>query len=217
VTSRHLFSLALDRSALPPLLFVAAALAAITPQVALWPRQPALFIPPTLGTPPGAAPQQSVAPPSASAASISSTVLPSESAPPQSLPNVDQPSSAPTIARSEPSLWTDRLPRVDALDGGAGNIKTRPKQPTVMTTMIAALLKSLKRVEPVAPAHLKALTAHPPKPATPQSHAAPASINAPRPGWTLGGTAPRPAALGGPTPLAARYAPSINGATVGHQ
>jgi len=211
VTPRHLLSVGVDRAALPSLLFVAAVLAAVTLQVALWPRQPALFIPPTLGTPRGAAPQQSVAPPSASAASISSTVLPSESAPPQSLPSADQPSSA-MAAKSEPSLWSDRLPRIGALEAGAGNIKSRLKQPTAITTMIAALLRSLKRVEPGALVHTKPVMGHPPKPATPQSHAAPASLNVSRPGWTLGGPAPRPTSLGGPTPLAARY-----GATVGHQ
>jgi hypothetical protein len=192
-------------------------LAAMALQVRLWPRQPALFIPPTLGTPPGAAPQQSVAPPQTPATFAPSAVLPSESAPPQSLPSADQPSSATMATRPEPSLWTDRLPRADGLEAGAGNIRARSKQPTVITTLIAALLRSLKRVDLGAPAHLKAAALHPPKPAAPQNHAAPVSAIAPHTGGTVGGAAPRPAALGGPTPLAARYAPSINGAAIGRQ
>jgi hypothetical protein len=209
-------SMAVDRATLPLILCLAAVFAAMALQVRLWPRQPALFIPPTLGTPPGAAPQQSVAP-QTPVVFTPSAVLPSESPPPQSLPNVDQPSSAMMAGRSEPSLWTDRLPRADGLDAGAGNIKAKPKRPTMITTLIGALLRSLKRVDLGAPAHVKMAALHPPQPVVPQNHVPPVSTIAPHPGWTLGGAAPRPVALGGPTPLAARYAPRINGAALGHQ
>lgn len=198
-----------------PLALIAAVFGAI--QVKLLTRPLPMDIPSTLGTPPGAAPQQSVAPLEAIAIAAPSAALPSESLPPQSLPTADQPSSVAMATRSEPSLWTDHLPRVGGREAGVGNLRTKAKQPTVITTMIGALLQSLKRFEPGASTHLKAVISHPLKPAVPQIHATLAPIIAPRPGWTLGGAAPRPAVLGGPRPLATRYAPSINGAAMGHQ
>lgn len=180
-------------------------------------------IPPTAGIVPGAAPQESVAPKSpVPLAPASPSVLPSESQPPDALPMSREASSAgPAAAAGRQSeVWADRLPRDIGAEGAAGNLKTHARQPTAISTLVASLLQSLKRLHPLAPPPAKAALGTQLKINAAKTRAtirSPTLASAPKPslaGWALGGPAPRPAALGGPTPLAARYAPSINGVTL---
>jgi hypothetical protein len=120
-----------------------------------------------------------------------------------------------------PDVWADRLPRDLAAAGGSGNINMRSKQPNAIAVLVTSLMRSLKRIHPMLPTHAKTLALDAPKLKTTQNGlkaGPPILANAPKPnlaGWALGGAAPRRAILGGATPLAAKYAPTVNGLTAG--
>ncbi len=207
-----------------PLVLAAAALAAM--QAALLPVRPIhLEVPSTIGL--GAAPEHSVAPVSRSAAQASS-VLPNESQPPAAtLPATELASgaAAPGAQRSVPETkdaseaWADRLSRAAAAVEASGNLKLHAKQPTAISTFVASIIKSLSRLHPGAAASAQALAeriavkpqARRAATALP-TRAVPAKPNLA--GWALGGAAPQRNILGGPAPLAARYAPIVSGASV---
>ena len=192
-------------------------------------RYVALDIPPTLGTPPGAAPEQSVAPPSPALATTPPVVLPSESQPPAEAPSAELGSGtgAPGAQRVLPqaegsaAVWTDRLPRAAGAEEGAGNLKIHARQPTAVSTLVASIMKSLSRIHPSAVLSAKALAARlamlkpPPKPFA-RVALLPTGAQPPKPnltGWAVGGATPRRNILGGPAFYAPRYAPVINGAS----
>jgi hypothetical protein len=110
------------------------------------------------------------------------------------------------------------LPRAVAPDGGAGNINIRTKQPNAISSLLANILRSLKRLHPASPPSAKAIAAR--LHATPSlvKPRVPAMASTPKPslaGAALGGAASHRDILGGPAPLAARYATSLNGLTMG--
>jgi hypothetical protein len=178
-----------------------------------------LDLPSTAGIAPGAAPQESIPPPTIA---TPTRALPSESMPVASSLTSSETSVA-TAAEGARSTqkWTDRLPREAGVEeeAGAGNLALHPKQnqPNAITSLLANIMRSLKRLHPTAPP-IKLPATHNPKLATSRAPVgSPRVVAAANPhlmGWTLGGpTAPR-GILGGPTPLGARFAPSLNGATI---
>jgi hypothetical protein len=221
--------LASDRSLqLLPFVLGAALLAGMAMQATLMaPRQIAIDIPSTIGTPPGAAPQESVATARpASPVARPAPVLPSESVPSDFPLSSAAPSSAETalgVRRTFPSTdaWTARLPREIEGGGGAGNITIRSKQTTAISSLVANILQSLKRIHPTAAQRVKTALGNPSSIKASQVHtrlglaAIAAAPKAGLAGRGLGGAAPPRASLGGPAPLAARYAPSIGGVFAG--
>lgn len=179
-----------------------------------------LNLPSTAGMAPGAAPQESVPPPTVT---VPIHVLPSESVPAASSPTLGETSVATAAEGARLTVkWADRLPRAAAIgdDAGAGNFALHPKpgQPSAITSLLANLMRSLKRLHPTALPLGKMLAAHNPKPVPNRPRIETAHVvvaaNPHLQGWTLGGpTAPRNV-LGGPAPLNARFAPSLNGATL---
>jgi hypothetical protein len=176
-------------------------------------------IPSTAGIAPGTAPQESVPPPTVVAPI---QVLPSESVPIVSSPTLSE-TSAATAGEGARSTekWTDRLPRAAANedDSGAGNLALhlKQKQPSAITSLLDNIIRSLKRLHPTT-TPVKLATTHSPNPAI--NHVktgAPRVAAAANPhlaGWTLGGPVAPRYVLGGPMPLAARFAPALNGATL---
>jgi hypothetical protein len=177
-------------------------------------------IPSTAGMSPGAAPQESVPSPTV-AAPIQ--VLPSESMPAENSSALNETGVATAAEGARaPGKWADYLPRETAIeeDTGAGNLMLHPKQrqANAISSLLANIMRSLKRVHPTALPSIKVLATHNPRLAPNR-----AKIEMPRiaaaanphlMGWTLGGpVAPRDF-LGGPAPLGARFAPSVNGATL---
>jgi hypothetical protein len=225
LTPRRAATLAANRAPQILPLILAAVLLAIM-QARLLPVRPVpLNLPSTIGTPPGAAPEQAVAPPTPLPATLVTQALPVESEPPTATAPSTAPSSDATAERMPAgpggAAWSDRLPRVTATSTeGAGNLNNRAKlQPTAVTTLVTSIMKSLQRIHPSAAPSAKELTARLAPLKTPPKRIAlttPTRAFPPKPnltGWALGGaTAPR-GILGGPAQLANRYAPTINGAT----
>jgi hypothetical protein len=118
--------------------------------------------------------------------------------------------------------WADHLPRAAAIedDAGAGNLALHPKQrqPDAITTLLSNIMRSLKRLHPTALPPVKMLAARSPKLAPNHTKTEPprivAAANPHLMGWTLGGPVATRNSLGGPAPLPARLAPSLNGATL---
>jgi hypothetical protein len=222
-------SLAGDRSLQwLPLVLVAVALGVM--QARLLPvRYVPLDIPSTLGVAPGAAPEESIAPPLSAPVSTPSVVLPSESQPPAEAPSAELGSGAgaPGAQRVLPkaegaaAVWSDRLPRAAGAEEGVGNLRIHARQPTAVSTLVASIVKSLNRIHPSAVLSAKALAermAMLKPPPQPFARAMLLSTRAqpPKPhltGWAVGGAAPQHNILGGPAFYAPRYAPVINGAT----
>lgn len=190
-----------------------------------------LDIPATLGFPAGAAPQESIAPPSPAAAATPPVVLPGESQPPAevSAAELGSGAAAPGAERVLPqaegasAMWTDRLPRTAGAEEGAGNLNIHARQPTAISTLVASIVKSLSRIHPSAALSAKALAERlamlkpPPKPLA-RVTLLPTKAQPPKPnlaGWAVGGAAPQRNTLGGPAFYAPRYAPVINGANFG--
>jgi hypothetical protein len=202
------------------LLFAAALLGTLAIQARLMPLRPiSMEIPSTAGIAPGAAPQESLAPePPASPALVRASVLPSESQPSDPSPSSREASSGGPafVTDRPPAAWTDRLPREIGPDGASGNVKIRSKQPTAISSLVASIMQSLKRLHPLAPPPAKAAAATQAM-INAGRNRPPLRSSVPKPrlaGWGLGGPVPQRAVLGGPAPLAARYAPSINGMTL---
>jgi hypothetical protein len=224
MTPRWLTVLGPERALqLLPFLFGVALIGGMALQARLMqPHAIAFDLPTTSGILPGAAPQQSVAPeerlpPRAAPASV----LPTDSRPPAPPLNTTEPEAgaAPGAVRVEPAAtgaWADRLPRSIPAEGGAGNLNIKSKQqPTAMSALIASLMQSLKRLHPLTLQRAKPVAN--PLATKPLLHQARPALTASRPApvrGTLGGAASLRAGLGGPAPMAARYAPAINGATV---
>jgi hypothetical protein len=223
-------SLAGDRS--PqwlPLVLVAVALGVM--QARLLPvRYIQLDIPSTLGVPPGAAPEESVAPLPAPGAP-SSVVLPSESQPPSvSLPSAELGSGAAALgarrlspeAAGGAEAWADHLPRIAGIAEASGNLVIHNKQPTAVSTLVASIVKSLSRLRASAVLSAKAVSERIAALKPPPKHTVelllPTRASPPKPnlaGWAIGGAAPQHDMLGGPAFYAPRYAPVINGTTAG--
>jgi hypothetical protein len=86
----------------------------------------------------------------------------------------------------------------------------------VISSLLANLSQSLKRLHPLTAPRAKAIALPPiKKPIKSGFGTNPRPVNPSLAGWGLGGAAPRRNILGGPTPLAMHYAPSINGSTIG--
>ena len=199
-------------------------------QTRLLPVRPIrMEIPSSIGIPPGAAPQESIAPMTAARPVEPTQVLPRESMPTASAPTNAEPSSATAAlgaqrafphAGTAEDAWVDRLPREIGTEGAAGNIKARAKQPTAVAALIAGILQSLKRIHPSAVLPAKALAAKMAGVKTTQTHirlVVPIRANTARPnlpGGEIGGAAPLRNVLGGPAPIAARYAERIDGTSV---
>jgi hypothetical protein len=208
-----------------PFLAGALLLGTIAFQARLLPsRQAIMEIPSTLGVPAGAAPQQSAAARNLEPASIPpSPVLPSESMAADTPPNASElgvPAAPerriPLTGEAGPGSWTDHLPQASAAAGGAGNIRLQTKQPTALSTLVANLVQSVRRLHaaatpPIRPARgLQSVNKTAQGPAKPKMPVTmPPTIGVARGG--LGGPTPVRPVLGGPHPLAANYAPSING------
>lgn len=179
-----------------------------------------LDLPSTAGVTPGAAPQESLPPPTITEPI---QVLPSESLPAVSSSTLSETGVA-TAAEGARSTekWADRLPRAATAEeeAGSGNLTLHPKQqrPSAITSLLANIMRSLKHLHPTTPPSIKALATHNPKPAPDRAKIEPpravAAANPHLMGWTLGGPIAPRNVLGGPTPLAARFAPSLNGATL---
>jgi hypothetical protein len=225
MTPRWPAALATDHAPhLLPLLFAAALIGGLAIQARLMPLRPILMeIPSTIGIAPGAAPQESLAPePPISPAIVPSSVLPSESQPSDSSPSSGEISSAGPafVTERQSEAWSDRLPREIEPDGASGNVKIRSRQPTSISLLVASIMQSLKRIHPLAPPRSLAAVGMRTRVSAAQNRStfrSTARANVPKPslaGWGVGGPAPQRAILGGPTPLAARYAPSINGMTL---
>jgi hypothetical protein len=224
-------SLADDRSLQwLPLILAAVALGAM--QARLLPVRPiALDIPSTFGVPPGAALEESIAPPSPAPVAAPSMILPNESqAPAVSLPSGELGSGAavPGAQRLSPEAaggaeaWADHLPRFAGIAEGSGNLVIHNKQPTAVSTLVASMVKSLSRLRPSGVLTAKALAERIAALKPPLKHTAQPLLptRAPPPraglaGWAVGGAAPQHDILGGPALFASRYAPVINGATAG--
>jgi hypothetical protein len=205
-----------------PFALVAVVIGGMAIQSRLLPAQYVpIEIPSTAGIAPGTAPQESVAPPTVAAPV---QVLPSESMPVANSSALSDTSVATAAGGARTTeKWADRLPREAVVedDAGAGNLALHPKQkqPTAITALLANIMASLKRLHPIAPPPVKLLAARGPKPApnrlkTGPAHVTVASANPHLAGWTLGGPIAPRAVLGGPTPFSARFAPSLNGATL---
>jgi hypothetical protein len=222
LTPRRAAALADRAPQILPLILAAVLLAIM--QARLLPVRPvALNLPSTIDTPPGAAPEQSVAPPTPLPATLVTQVLPAESEPPAAATPSTAPNSDATAERMPAgpggAAWSDRLPRATPAEG-AGNLNNRTKQqPTAITTLVTSIMKLLQRIHPGTAPSAKELAARltplktPPKriPLITPTRAFPPKPNLA--GWALGGaTAPR-GILGGPAQLATRYAPIIDGAT----
>jgi len=224
VTRRGSASLDFSSLQLLPFLFAAALLGGIAMQARLLPpRQIAIEIPPTLGKPPGASPQQSVPPESITTPIVApSPVLPPESLPTDQPISPAEPSSGATALGTRRTAtpmgtpsdsWVDHMPRPAAQDSSAGNINIRSKQPTAISALVASISQSLKRLYLTASLRGKALKPSPTiKPATNHAKLGSTAVAAlPRnvlTGGALGGAASQPVALGGPAP---RNAAAIGG------
>jgi hypothetical protein len=199
-----------------PFLFAAAVLACIAMQARLLPvRVVPLAVPSTIGIPPGAAPQESIAPP---AAVLSTPVLPSESLPTDPLVSLAEASLPATPSGRATDAWADHMPRRAALAAGAGNINVRAGQPTAISSLVANILRSLKRIHPIVPPRARTVTATLKAMQNPAKLRVAAMTSTPKPslaGWGLGGPVPRRGMLGGPAPLAGRYAANLDGLTMG--
>jgi hypothetical protein len=228
--SRWSTALSLDRS-LPLLPFLFAA--ALAAGLALRDRPPKpipIDFPFWVGIPLGALPQEAVAPkPLDLPTEAPTAVSPIEAVPPESPLTSTEPSTAAAApgaqrtlpaARAGPDTWTGHLPRALGAESGAGNITLRPKQPTVIATLVGTILKSLQRIRSTALGNAKPAARHLPLIKAAQSRAKRGQTTAaavPRPspaGGGLGGAAPRRAALGGPVPWPARYVSSIDGSNL---
>jgi hypothetical protein len=179
-------------------------------------------IPSTAGSMPGAAPQESVPPPVVATAP---RALPTESVPTMNSP----PSSETSVATAAEGVratekWADRLPRESGIadNVGAGNLvpHLKQKQPSAVTSLLANIMASLKHLHATASAPVKVPAARNLKSAPNRLKAEPphvamaAAVNPHLAGWTLGGPIAPRAVLGGPVPVGARFAPSLNGATL---
>jgi hypothetical protein len=228
--SRWSTALSMDRS-LPLLPFLFAV--ALAAGLALRDRPPKpipIDFPSLIGIPLGALPQEAVAPKPLDLPTAPPTaVSPIEAVPPESPLTSTEPSSAATApgaqrtlpaARAGPDTWTDHLPRAIGAESGAGNINLRPKQRTVVATLVGTILKSLQRIRSTALGNAKPAARHLPMTQPAQNHAKlrqTATIAAPRPNFTsgsLGGPAPQRAVLGGPVPWPARYASNLDGSNL---
>ena len=191
------------------------------------PKPIPIDFPSLIGIPLGALPEESVAPkflelPTAPPTAVS----PIEPVPPGSSLTSTEPSSAATAPGAQrtlpetgvvPDTWTDHLARAIEPESGAGNIIARPKQPTVVSTLVSTILKSLQRIRSTALANTKPAARHLPMINSAQPRAKPrlaATTAAPRrraEAEGLGGAVPQRPVLGGPVPWPARYASNLNG------
>ena len=180
-----------------------------------------LEIPSTIGASPGAAPQESLAPRwTELPRSTSTPPLPSEAVRPEAAPSGETevlPPSAIDAQRSAITTWSDRLP-LAATGEGASNISRHVERPTMISTLVGSLLKSLQRIRTTAlsPAKPAATVRRAPTSRPARSHAtltpSMATI-APLPigGGRIGGPAPVRAVLGGAVAATAYHAPVIGG------
>ncbi len=214
-------ALARDRIApLLPFLFAALLCAGLAMQAKLLPVKPMrLEFPSDAGILAGAAPEESVAPPSASVAAPVA-VLPRDSVPDETVP----PYSTPSVAMVAPDI---EAPSAGAAAGavispatglpGSGNLLIRSNRPHAISTLTLNLMQTIQRIRSNVrspgkagrrPAALKAQ-----QPAAKRAAALAPAAKAGLPASGLGGAAGSWGGLGGPA-MAASLAASINGTTM---
>lgn len=206
-----------------PFLFAALLFAGVAMQAKLLPVRPMrLEFPPSADTPPGAAPEESVAPPSATLSfDALPDVLPRDSVPDETVP----PYSTPSVAMVAPDI---EAPSAGAAAGavispatglrGSGNLLIRSNRPHAISALTLNLMQTIQRIRSNVrstgkagrrPAALKAQ-----QPAAKRAAALAPAAKAGLPASGLGGAAGSWGGLGGPAPLAASLAASINATTM---
>jgi hypothetical protein len=205
-------ALAADRVAqLLPFLFTALLLAGLAMQAKLLPIKPMpMEFPSSAGILPGAAPQESVAPASATLSfDAPPAVLPRESVPDENSAIFPEPSVAMIAPNAAGALLSPSLGLP-----GSGNLTIRSNRPHAVSALALNLLQTAQRVRATMRSRANAVR----RPAAPKAQqtaakrAAPlaAAAKASLPVSGLGGAAGSWGGLGGPAPMAA----SINGTTM---
>jgi hypothetical protein len=212
-----------------PFLGAAILVAAIAMQATLMPVKPAAIgFPPAADetVTPGALPQFSVPPDvSAERNTVQTVVLPTEAVPAGPEASSEPPSTAmappdlaaPFAAENAPPLSAGEARAAAGLPMGAGNLHIRTSRELALSSLATNLMRQIAQLQAARRQSLekRPATLKPVRPTPLPARRAPQEAGVSRPALMgLGGPAARTGVLGGPLPLAGKYAPVIDGTTL---